>query len=87
MYDPAHPDRPRQDAQRSIPPEASRQDALGRLERERWHAQDAGELGLVAEIDLKIKRLSAASSPVPPGRESTSSTASKERRATPPRKK
>ena len=87
MYDPEHPDIPRQDAGRPIPPETSRQDALGRLRIERWHAQDAGELGLVAEIDLKIKRLSAASNPVQPGRETTSSTASKERRAIPPRKK
>lgn len=87
MYDPDHPDVPRQDQQRPIPPETSRQDALGRLRRERWHAQDAGELGLVAEIDLKIQRLSAASSPTPPRRETTSATTPRERRATPPRRK
>jgi hypothetical protein len=87
MYDPEHPDVPRQDAQRSIPPETSRQDALGQLRRDRWFAQDAGETALVAEIDLKIQRLSAASSPTPPQRETTSATTPRERRATPPRRK
>jgi len=87
MYDPEHPEQPAQDRRAPIPPETSRQDALGRLRRERWHAQDAGELGRVEEIDREIKRLSASSSPTPPARETTSSTAPKERRATPPRKK
>ena len=68
-----------------LPPETSRQDALGRLRRERWFAQDAGELGRVAEIDRQIGRLSAANSPVPPGRETTSATTTRERRATTPR--
>lgn len=69
MYDPDDPARPAQDRRRPIPPEPSRQDALGRLRRERWHAQDAGELGRVAEIDREIERLSAANSPVSPRRE------------------
>lgn len=54
-----------------IPPYTSRQDALGQLRRERWHALDAGELRLAAEIDAQIERLSAASSPVSPRRETT----------------
>jgi len=87
MHDPEHPDVPRRDAQRSIPPETSRQDALGRLRTERWHAADAGESSRVAEIDREIERLSAASSPTPPQRETTSATIPRERRATPPRKK
>lgn len=68
-----------------LPPPASRQDALGQLRRERWFAQDAGESDLVAELDRKIERLSAANSPVPPGRETTSATTHRERRATTPR--
>lgn len=70
-----------------IPPPASRQDVLGRLRRERWLARDAGEARRVAELDEQIARLSAESSPVPPGRETTSATTPRERRATPPRKK
>lgn len=73
-------------AREPLPPAASRQDALGQLRRERWFAQDAGETALVAEIDRKIERLSAASSPVPPGRETTSATTPvRERRATTPK--
>lgn len=69
----------------AIPPEPSRQDALGRLKRERWHAHEAGDARRVDEIDREIERLSAASSPVPPGRETTSATPpTRERRATPP---
>lgn len=69
-----------------LPPAASRQDALGQLRRERWFAQDAGELGRVAELDREIERLSAASRPVPPGRETTSATTpARERRATTPK--
>jgi hypothetical protein len=68
-----------------LPPPPSRQDALGQLRTERWHAQNAGEHALVAELDRKIERLSAASSPVPPGRETTSATTpARERRATTP---
>lgn len=70
-----------------LPPAASRQDALGQLRRERWFAKDAGETDLVAELDRKIERLSAASSPVPPGRETTSATTPQERRATTPKRK
>jgi hypothetical protein len=85
MYDPDHPERPAQDRRQSIPPTPSRQDALGRLRTERWHATGAGETSRVAEIDREIERLSAASSPVPPGRETTSATPpTRERRATPP---
>lgn len=61
-----------------IPPEASRADVLGRLKRERWHATDAGEAGLVAEIDRKIQRLSAANTATAPTRE----TAAMPQRAT-----
>jgi hypothetical protein len=42
-----------------IPPETSRADVLGRLRRERWHAQNAGETARVADIDAQIVRLSA----------------------------
>lgn len=68
-----------------LPPPASRQDTLGRLRRERWFANDAGESDLVAELDRKIEQLSAANSPAPPGRETTSATTRRERRATTPR--
>jgi len=87
MYDPEHPERPAQDRRAPIPPEPSRQDALGRLKRERWHAQQAGELGRVAEIDRQIADLSARNAPASPRRETTSSTAPQERRATTPRRK
>lgn len=73
-------------AREPLPPATSRQDALGRLRRERWFAEDAGERELVAEFDRKIEQLSAASSPVPPGRETTSATTpARERRATTPK--
>lgn len=72
-------------AREPIPPTPSRGDALGRLNRERWFAQDAGELGRVAEIDREIERLNSRSSTVPPGRETTSATTpARERRATTP---
>lgn len=74
----AEPGRPAQDlphAGRPIPPAASRQDALGQLRRERWHAEQAKEWGRVAEIDHQIERLSAQNAPVPPGRETTSAPA------------
>jgi len=54
-----------------IPPAASRQDALGALRTERWHAQQAHEYGRVAELDAQIQRLSAQNSPAPPARETT----------------
>lgn len=75
-------------AREPLPPTPSRQDALGRLRTERWHAQNAGERDRVAELDREIERLSAASNPVPPQRETTSATTpSRERRATTPRRK
>ena len=52
-----------------IPPHTPRSDVLGRLKRERWHAANAGETGLVAEIDRKIERLSAAGTATAPTRE------------------
>ena len=52
-----------------IPPATPRSDVLGRLRRERWHAADAGETSLVAEIDRKILRLSAANTATTPARE------------------
>lgn len=70
-----------------IPPAASRQDALGQLRTERWHAQQAGETARVAQIDRQIQQLSAANSPVPPGRETTSANAPREQRATTPNRK
>jgi hypothetical protein len=74
--------------QEPIPPEASRQDVLGRLRRERWHAQQAGESARVDEIDRQIAAESARSAPRPPARETTSAnTPARERRATPPRRK
>ena len=63
-----------------IPPPASRQDALGQLRRERWHAQQAGESGRVAEIDHQIEQLSARSTPVSPQRETTAAVPRTERR-------
>lgn len=69
-----------------IPPPASRQDALGQLRRERWFAQDAGESERVAELDRQIAQLSARNAPRPPGRETTSATTTRERRATTPRR-
>lgn len=70
-----------------IPPAPSRQDALGQLRTERWHAEQAGESARVAELDEQIRRLSARNSPARPGRETTSATTPTERRATTPRRK
>ena len=71
-----------------IPPEPSRQDALGQLRRERWHAQQAGETARVAEIDQQIERLSARNTSASPRRETTSAaTPRRERGATQSRKK
>lgn len=72
MYDREHPDRPAQDRRAPIPPDASRQDALARLRRERWFAANAGEDARVAELDEQIQRLSAQSAPASPVRETTS---------------
>jgi hypothetical protein len=70
-----------------IPPQSSRQNALGQLRRERWFAQDAGETARVAELDAQIERLSAASSPRPPQRETTAAAPPRqERRTTPTRR-
>lgn len=55
------------------PPAANRGDALGQLRRERWLAQDIGDVARVAELDRQIERLSAASSPNPPTRETAAS--------------
>lgn len=52
-----------------IGPETSRADVLGRLRRERWHAENAHETALVADIDARIARLSAAGTATPPLRE------------------
>lgn len=52
-----------------IGPEPSRGDVLGRLQKERWHAVNNGETAQVAEIDARIAKLSAASAPRAPGRE------------------
>lgn len=68
-----------------IPAAANRGDALGNLRRERWHAQQAGESTRVAQLDAKIRRISAANSPADPARETTSATTRRERRAPTPR--
>lgn len=52
-----------------MPPQASRADALGLLQRERWYAVNNGETAQVAQIDARIAKLSAASAPRSPGRE------------------
>lgn len=57
-----------------FPEAANRGDALGRLKRERWLAQDAGETARVAELDRKIEQLSAAGTPTAPTRETAAST-------------
>lgn len=57
-----------------IPPVTSRGDALGRLQRERWIAQDAGETALVADLDRRIQQLSASGTPTAPARETAAST-------------
>lgn len=59
------------------PQAASRGDALGQLQRERWLAQDAGETELVKQLDHRIQQLSAASSPTAPTRETAASTQSR----------
>jgi hypothetical protein len=65
-----------------MPPEPSRQDALGQLRKERWLAHDAGETARVAELDQKIRQLSARSTPVSPQRETTSAAAPRTERRT-----
>lgn len=59
-----------------IPPETCRADVLGRLQRERWHAADAKEAGLVAQLDRRIQALSAGTA-TSPSRETTGTTASR----------
>jgi hypothetical protein len=61
-----------------FPEAASRGDALGQLQRERWLAQDAGETERVRDLDAKIQRLSAAGTPTAPTRETAASTAPRE---------
>lgn len=73
MYDPRPPASLAQDRHRDpIPPPCPRSDVLGRLHRERWFAQDVGDLARMAEIDRQIAALSANSTPAQPGRETTS---------------
>ena len=81
----AQPGRPAQDA-RVLPPAPSRQDALGQLRTERWHAAQASETTRVAQIDDQIKRLSAQSSPTSPQRETTSAATPRTERRTTRRK-
>lgn len=80
------PGRPAPDV-RAIPPTPSRQDALGQLRTERWHANDAGETARVAQLDRQIAQLSARSTPASPQRETTSAAAPRTERRTTPRKK
>lgn len=54
-----------------IPPETTRADALGRLKRELWFANDAGEAELARQLQRRIEELSAGSSSVSPRRETT----------------
>lgn len=56
------------------PPAASRGDALGQLRRERWLAQDAGEVERVQQLDRQIQQLSAAGTATAPTRETAAST-------------
>ena len=74
--------RAREAPMQPCPPPTSRQDALGRLRIERWHAQQAGETARVAEIDAQIDRLSARSTPACPHRETTSAAAPRTERRT-----
>lgn len=62
-------------------PEPSRADVLGRLRRERWFAENAGEHARVAEIDAQILRLSAAGSPSSPLRETAADAPVRRERA------
>lgn len=55
------------------PPAASRGDALGQLQQERWLAQDAGETERVKQLDREIERLSAAGTATAPARETAGS--------------
>lgn len=54
-----------------IPPQPSRGDVLGQLQRERWFAVDAGETVRVAQLDRQIQTLSAAGTGTAPTRETT----------------
>ena len=55
-----------------IPPAAPRTDALGRLQRELWLAQDAGETALAQQLQRRIDQVQAANSSTTPQRENTS---------------
>lgn len=81
----AEPGRPARDP-RAIPPQPSRQDALGQLRTERWHANQAGEHARVAQIDRQIAQLCARSTPASPLRETTAAAPRTERRTTERRK-
>ena len=54
-----------------IPPQPSRQDALGQLQRELWLAQDTGETSRAQELQHRIDQLSARSTSTPPQQENT----------------
>jgi hypothetical protein len=56
------------------PPAATRGDALGRLQQERWLAHDIGDAERVAELDRKIEQLSAGGTATSPTRETAAST-------------
>jgi hypothetical protein len=64
-----------------IPPETSRADVLGRLNRERWFAADAKEYARVEQLDAQIARLSAAASPSSPLCETTAAAPVRKERA------
>lgn len=54
-----------------IPPATTRADALGRLKRELWIANDTGETELAHQLQRRIEELSAGSSSESPRRETT----------------
>jgi hypothetical protein len=87
VHDQAPPEPAARHQREPIPPQVPRSDALGRLRRERWFAQDTGDLGRVAEIDRQIAELSASSTPVPPGRETTSAAVPRRERSATTRKR
>lgn len=61
-----------------IPPQTPRSDVLGRLKRERWLAQDAGETERVKQIDGQIQKLSAGGTSTAPTRETAASSPPRE---------
>jgi hypothetical protein len=54
-----------------VPPQASHGDALGRLQRELWHARDTGETRRVQDLTRRIGRLRAELGQAEPQRETT----------------